>query len=100
MWNLERFHNNTCIYCLAVNSDVKFQVDNFIRFVQDGLNLKMAIYSDKYKYNRVTLPKKSKTKIDKKAALPKQKNQSFRQHLHVRNTYLTGLTNCTYFHCV
>lgn len=60
MRNFKRFNNNTCIHCLAVNRDVKFQVDNFIRFMKDGLDLKKA--------------KTRKGKCETKASLPKQKN--------------------------
>ena len=51
--NKERQSMNTrvsasfaCIHCLVANRDVKFQVDNFIRFMEDCLDLKIAMDTD------------------------------------------------------
>ena len=46
--NFKRFHDIACIHCLVANRDVKFQVDNFIRFMEDCLDLKIAMDTDQY----------------------------------------------------
>ena len=62
--DFERLHDLACIHCLVANGDVKFQVNNIIRFMKDGLDLKIAKHSDQYlnKKNRVALLKNDNTR--------------------------------------
>lgn len=46
--NFKCFYDIVCIYCLVVNRDVKFQVDNFIWFMENCFDLKIVMDIDQY----------------------------------------------------